>query len=569
MILYLYNPAEETFDSNGIGPLSDIISARVTRELNGMDELEIRYPLCGRHAAEISDRCLILAAPDPLTQPQPYRVYRIVPVSEGTIAVYARHWAYDLAGITVDPMTAHSAAEVMAVIPNKTTTPCPFAFETDKDTAALFNYPKPRNLWKTLGGSEGSILDIFGGEYLFDRRKIKLLKRRGANRGVEIRYGKNLRTLEMDRSCAEVYTGVHPFWYNEEKGLVTLPGKIIPAEGTYDFSRIYDLDLSADFQEPPTPENLEARARAWMKANHTGKPRISWKIEFTALEQTEEYKGKALLERIMLGDTVYAIFPAMGTDVEARAVASDYDPVHERYNSITLGRVKQNLADTIISQGNEIHNKPGRGEVSSLVTAISQRLGDALTGALGGAVRLLDTDGDGMPDEIYVADGPDPATAKKVWRWNYEGWAASKNGYNGPWVLGATLEEGILAAAVTAAKLTSGTIQSADGSFFADLDNNIFKFKMVSDLEENVNSKYEMIHKILRMTPDGLLLGEEGSDSQLRLDNDTINILVSGFAEMIINHSGFFAEQATLKTIHQGPFTWSLSGPDDSILTLS
>ena len=569
MILNLYNPAEEAFDSNGIGPLSDIISARVAREVNGTDELEIRYPLLGRHAAEISDRCLILAAPDPITQPQPYRIYRRVPASGGTIAVYARHWAYDLAGITVDPMTAHSVAEVMAILPDKTTTPCPFQFETDKDVGSLFSYPKPRNLWRTLGGSEGSILDVYGGEYDFDRRKIRLLKRRGANRGVEIRYGKNLRTVEMDRNCAEVYTGAHPYWDSEEHGLVTLPDMIIPAEGTYDFVRIYELDLSGDFQEPPTPEELESRARAWMKSNHIGEPKISWKIEFTQLEQTEEYKGKALLEQIMLGDTTHAIFTAMGVDVEARAVATDYDPVHERYNSVTLGRVRQNLADTIIHQNDEISKKPGKGEVGSLVTAISQKLGAALTGALGGAVRVLDTDGDGMPDELYIADNPTPAQAKKVWRFNYEGWAASKSGYNGPYEFGATLEDGLLAAAVTAAHLKAGTIESRDGSFFADLDNNIFRFKMVSDLEADVEDKYQTIVKILRMTPDGLLLGEDGSDTQLLLDNDAIKILVAGFAEMIINHSGLFADQATIRQLHMGGFSASVSGEHGQIWTLT
>jgi hypothetical protein len=86
-------------------------------------------------------------------------------------------------------------------------------------------------------------------------------------------------------------------------------------------------------------------------------------------------------------------------------------------------------------------------------------------------VRLLDTDDDGEPDTLYIADNPDHAQARKVWRFNYNGWAASENGYNGPFKMGATLNDGLLADFVTAANLVAGTIQSVDGeTFYLNLD---------------------------------------------------------------------------------------------------
>ena len=105
----------------------------------------------------------------------------------------------------------------------------------------------------------------------------------------------------------------------------------------------------------------------------------------------------------------------------------------------------------------------------TMVVVITQRI----IGARGGAVRLLDTDGDELPDTLFIADNPDPEKAEKVWRFNYEGWGGSKTGFNGPFIMGATLEDGILASAITAATLVAGTIRSADGtSFLLDLDNN-------------------------------------------------------------------------------------------------
>ena len=141
---------------------------------------------------------------------------------------------------------------------------------------------------------------------------------------------------------------------------------------------------------------------------------------------------------------------------------------------MTLGSVKQNIASTIANQTQEIEKKPSLSNVQKIASSISANI----LGANGGAIRLVDTNADGKPDELYVADHEDIEKAVKVWRWNYQGWAGSKNGYNGPFELGATLEDGILANAITAANLVAGTIKSADGkTFFLDLDNGILEME--------------------------------------------------------------------------------------------
>ena len=162
----------------------------------------------------------------------------------------------------------------------------------------------------------------------------------------------------------------------------------------------------------------------------------------------------------------------LGVNATARVVAIEYNALLERYDAVTIGRVRSNVADTLAETRKQVQERP----TQSMVDQISSKLSDALMGARGGAVRLLDDNGDGMPDTLYVADNPDPALAARVWRWNYEGWAASSTGYNGPWVMGATLDAGILANAVTAAMLKAGRITSADGkTFYLDLDNGLLR----------------------------------------------------------------------------------------------
>ena len=81
-----------------------------------------------------------------------------------------------------------------------------------------------------------------------------------------------------------------------------------------------------------------------------------------------------------------------------------------------------------------------------------------ITGANGDAVRLLDTNDDDLPDTLYIADNPEPLLASKVWRFNYEGWGASQNGYAGPFTMGATFQQGFIADFITAGTLSADRI---------------------------------------------------------------------------------------------------------------
>lgn len=453
----LFSPVETAFETNGIGVLSDAISCRSVRELNGKYELEIKYPITGLHFAAIQQRSTILAKVDPVSALQPFRVYQITKPSNNVVTVRARHITYDLAGIPVSPFAADSVGTALNGLSLNAAVDCPFTFSTDKDTEAAFAVKVPTPIWSLLGGSKGGFLDTYGGEYEFDRYDVKLLKRLGADRGVSIRYGKNLTSLEQDENCANCYTGIYPYWTNAEGTLVQLPEKVVKAPGTYNYEKVKPVDFTAEWQDAPTEEQLRARAEKYVADNDIGKPLVSWKIEFVQLEQTKEYKGKALLERVLLGDTVSVEFADMGVSATSRVVAVDYDSILERYNSVTLGSVKSNIASTIVDQNQQIASKPSLTEAQLLTSLI--------LGAIGGAVRLLDTNGDGFPDTLYIADNPDPAQAVKVWRVNYEGWGASENGYNGPFTMGATLEAGILADFIKA-----GVISSVDGKIQINLN---------------------------------------------------------------------------------------------------
>ena len=351
----LYPDTEMAFSTNGIGILSDAASCYVETELNGIYELEMQYPVKGIHFHEIGQRSIILAKPDPFSRTQPFRVYRTTKPMGGLVKVYARHNAYDLMGIPVAPFAAHSAAAALQGLRENAVTTCPFTFSTDKTTQAAMTVSVPTAIWSQLGGIEGSVLDVYGGEYEFDRWNVILHNKRGENRGVSIRYGKNLTSLEQDENCANCYTGVYPYWVSPEGELVQLEEKVVNAEGNFTYEKILPLDFSQEWEEAPTGEQLHARAQRYIRENEIGVPTVSWEVGFVQLEQTEEYKGKAILEQVRLGDTVSVIFPEMGVNTSARAVKTRYNVLLDRYESVTLGSVKANIADTIVDNSTKIY----------------------------------------------------------------------------------------------------------------------------------------------------------------------------------------------------------------------
>lgn len=458
----------------GRGVLADCISCKVEREINGIYELTMQYPRSGQLYGAIVMRSLLYVSPDQITQPQLFRVYRISKPMRGIVTVNARHISYDLSGYVCSPFEAVTIGAALSGITSNATPECPFTFTTSRTTAARFAVDKPDPVWSLMAGQQGSLLDVYGGEYDFDNFGITLENRIGTDRGVTIRYGKNLKNLKQDENCSAVYTAIYPYYYDTEGVLVTLTEKTVDVGVTAPIERVLSVDLTEKFTAgPPTEDELRVVAEQYIAANDIGVPEVSLDVEFVPLWQTEEYKEDiGLLESVQLGDTVTVQFPELGVDATARAVSFVYDCLKERYEKITLGKVKSSLASVVAAQQKEIEQKP----TLSIVEQISQMLSSAMMGVHGGAVRLVDTNGDGMPDELYIADSPNPAEAVIVWRFNYLGWAVSQSGYNGDYVMGATLEDGLLANFVTAAHLRTGTIQSADGeSFNLDLDNGILE----------------------------------------------------------------------------------------------
>lgn len=476
------NTVPRAFDTLGLGALTDCITCEVTEERNGEYELTAEYPITGVHFGDITLRCIILARANYTDAPQAFRIYSITTPIDGKVTINARHISYDLSGVPVLPFTATSAAAACAGLISHAAIDTPFTVGTQIGTIADFKADVPASVRSWFGGKEGSLIDVYGGEWAYDNYTCTLKAARGANRGVTIRYGVNLIDFEQEKNCEETYTGVLPFWADEEGNQVR--ANIINLTGTFDYRRILVLDLSMDFEEQPTVAQLTAKANSYITANNIGIPKVSITLDWVQISE--------LTDRVELCDTVKVVFEKIGVETSAKIVRVVWDTLKERYSRLEIGEPKTNITDTIA--GLEQETVKATSSVSTVMLGAIARATAAITGNSGGYVVMHDSNGDGEPDEILIMNTPNISTATKVWRWNKNGLGYSNSGYSGTFGLAMTADGEIVADYITTGTLnanliTAGTLNgirvrvAASDGYYAVLYNSQLNFYDPSSTE--------------------------------------------------------------------------------------
>ena len=97
----LYPAGETEFRNNGLGRLSEATKCLVTEERNGQYELEMQYPITGRHYKEIVEERIIAARHDDTDDIQPFRIYKITRPMNGIVTISDRPISYQLSKVAV------------------------------------------------------------------------------------------------------------------------------------------------------------------------------------------------------------------------------------------------------------------------------------------------------------------------------------------------------------------------------------------------------------------------------------------------------------------------------------
>ena len=456
----LFKTGETEFTTNGLGRLGPI-KCTVTEERNGQFELEMDIDVQDKHYKDIAEGRIIYAIHDDTKLPQPFDIYKISRPLNGVVTVNAQHVTYRTAKTVIMPCSSDSCPGAMVTIGSNIAGTSQFTLSTDITRTGSFQLEQPETMRNVLGGRNGSLLDVYGGEYIWDHFTIQLKSQRGTDTDVTLRYGKNITDLKKTTDMSNIWTGVAPYWMGSDglaQDIVTLPEKAVYSSSvnSYAYKMVIPLDMSQDFQSKPTEAQLRARAQSYISSNApTGIP-SSIDISFVQLWQTDEYKNIAALERLKLCDTLTIKHEKLGISNTAKIVKTVYDVINERYESMTIGDVRTSLGDTIRAAADEVKDYVVSKTAMQRALEAAQKL---ITGGLGGHV-VINTDEDGHPNEVLIMDTDDINTAVKVLRMNMLGIGFSLSGYNGPFTSAWTIDGKFVADFITAGTLNAAIIKA-------------------------------------------------------------------------------------------------------------
>lgn len=501
MIPVLYTSEETAFESNGLGRLSDCVSCEVTEERNGIFECEFKYPITGRHYADIAIGNIIYCTHDETKTPQPFDIYKKTAPIDGIVTFNAHHISYRQSNIILQPFEAETCIQAFQRLNPNSINPNPFTYTTNKVVSADFKLTAPASVKSILAGSSGSILDVFGtGEYKYDKFNVYLYLHRGEDTNITIRYGKNLVDLKEEIDTDGTYNAVVPYWQNIDTGeLVTLPeGYIIASQGQAVIStwsiedgqyltdqngnvlqfttvptKIVAMDMTSYFDNPPSESELRTAAQNRLNNSDAWIPNQNLSIDF--VQWTDE--TAELLQTVCLCDTVSVIYTELGVDVKTKVIKTVYDVLAERYSKIELGDPLQSFADVIMSE--TVDQLPRSPMFQKVMESAIEKASNMLVHGNTDSYVIIHTGSTGAPDEIYILDDPDPENAVNVIRMNRNGIGFSHDGLNGSyfsaWTIdGSFVADFITAGTMSADRIRTGKLLAVDGESYWDLDDGEF-----------------------------------------------------------------------------------------------
>lgn len=459
--IILHDKKNNNWSSLGIGPLSDAINPLVQRERNGIYDLSFKYPVDSPLFKELKVGRWVVADAGPTIQAQSQR-FEIADITKpinGIVTVYCEHYRYQLLRSIVKIGSAFTnipAQTALNQLRDRMEPKGDFTFYSDISTKASIDFSDPSkfaNAQEVLGGVRGSILDNFGGEYIFNNNQVRLMSQAGEEKNVIIAYGKNLTDITQEESIENTYTSVYGWAKvgngNDEK-IITLPETYLDSEyvGNYTQRRIQMVDFSD--KEPKDVAALRSQIQAYIKNNNVGIPKVSIKASYVDLASSVMDEQLKNLEMIDLCDWVTVVFNQLEINTSAQIVKTVWNVALDQYESVELGEARTDFSKVLDDA------QPDVGAINDKIDWLEKaqkEASDIIKNPGKGHVVIYPSLAD--PQEILIMDTTDVNTARKVWRWNAGGLGFSSTGYNGTYGLAMTNN-----GAIVADRMTTGTLRA-------------------------------------------------------------------------------------------------------------
>lgn len=299
----------------------------------------------------------IYAKPNPADEAQFFEIYEVVE-KNNVLSIKAKHIKHNCynnilaAGETSAQLYSPAEAyeNMDALFDNN------YVFSsdiTDRKNIKL-GFTQVCTLGDFLGGAEGSLLDLFHGEYKWNNFNVSFLKSRGKKRAYRLKWGDNISSYEKTQSsettishvCA--YATVYDEFSKQDIQIIADPYEIFEQKSKTNKLSVYPVPdnlVNGIIVNSSTGDGYEfvkntcrIAATAYIGGDKLGEIKSNIKVDVEAVLDDMQQFNLCDTVTVILSDSIAA---------ESKIVKTTYDTLRERYKQLELGSFKTKLSDFV------------------------------------------------------------------------------------------------------------------------------------------------------------------------------------------------------------------------------
>ena len=347
-----------------------------------------------------------------------------------------------------------------------------------------------KNLNEAIFDDDVSFLERWGGEVERRGYNLSILKERGSDKGVVFRRGKNYTGIEEDVNQDKLVTRIIPIAFDG----ITLPEIYVDSPKINNYYNIFPQEIKFEevkYKDSPNNSNKEGfdtleevyaelrkQASEYFTNNKCDELRGVYNIKVVDVSSTEEYKELSIFEKTWIGDTVTIIDEKLNLNIKARVTKRKFDVIKGMRNETEVTNITSRRSSlSLESLQNQINNiqTPEVPNIDLIIQQAKEEVEEIIRNGITDSYVVL------KENEILIMDTNNVDTAVKVLRMNKHGIAGSTTGYNGSFNLAMTIDGQIVADRITtgilnASLIKAGTLMSANGKSWLNMENGTFNF---------------------------------------------------------------------------------------------
>ena len=298
------------------------------------------------------------------------QLFRIREVSvdrdNGKVSVSGKHVSYDLNGDLVEDMTISQASAAMAI--SRVMENLAFEYRgtiatnisSDEDTTFSGTF-KMKNGMHCLIDPDAGIVPTFNAKFTRDNWDLFVMENDSPDKGLRIRYGKNVNGITWKRKTDGLVTRVIPKAKDADGGDLFLPERWVDSEHILEYQVIYMEYLSVSGQvgkddgtntdttwtEEALLDEMRQKALDRFEVDEADKPVTEITVQFEPLERTDEFRQLRGLMTVNLYDLVHVEDPEIGLEAEVKVSEIEYNYVARKITGIKLSNVTNATTRTV------------------------------------------------------------------------------------------------------------------------------------------------------------------------------------------------------------------------------